>query len=132
MTSMTAGEGILVQDRVGRVRTPRARREALVEEYEKSGMSGVAFAEHVGMKYPTLASWVQKKRRQGQIEPKAPDLNNGVQWVEAVVEARPDAGERGSGLCIRFAGGAVMEIADPKGALLAAEVLRYLGKARVC
>jgi transposase len=65
---MRGGDQILIQDRVGRVRTPRERRDAMVEEYERRGMSVLAFAEHVGMKYPTLASWIQKKRRQAQRE----------------------------------------------------------------
>ena len=42
---------------------PRERREAILDAFERSGMSGAAFARHIGVKYPTLASWVQKRRR---------------------------------------------------------------------
>ena len=97
-------------------------------------MSGAAFAEHVGMKYTTLASWIQKKRGRAQAEPeKALRENQPVQWVEAVVagiSTSRRAEESGTGLMIRLGGGALMEIADSKGALLAAEVLRHLGEAR--
>jgi hypothetical protein len=31
---------ILKQDRLGRVRTPREKRERILEEFERSGMSG--------------------------------------------------------------------------------------------
>ena len=51
MTSTTndGGEGqILKQDELGRVRTPRAQREAILDQFEASGMSGIAFAAHVG------------------------------------------------------------------------------------
>lgn len=102
----------------------------MLEEYEKSGMSGTAFAEHVGMKYTTLASWVQKKRARAETEPKAQGQNQPVQWMEAVVAGMPEGEERGTGLRIRLTGGAMMEISDQKGALLAAVILRHLGETR--
>jgi hypothetical protein len=37
-------------DSQGRVRTPAGKREAILDEFERSGMSGPAFAEHVGVK----------------------------------------------------------------------------------
>jgi transposase-like protein len=56
-------EQILMQESLGRVRMPRERREAMLEEYERSGKSGVAFAEEHGIKYTTLASWIQKRKK---------------------------------------------------------------------
>jgi hypothetical protein len=56
MTDTTTAGEILVQDTLGRVRTPREKREQILDEYERSGMSGAAFAALVGVKYPTLAS----------------------------------------------------------------------------
>ena len=53
----------LKQDSRGRVRVSAERREALLDEFERSGLSGVKFAEMVGVKYPTLANWVQKRRK---------------------------------------------------------------------
>jgi hypothetical protein len=44
MTDTTTTAEILVQDTLGRVRTPRAKRERILDEYESSGMSGAAFA----------------------------------------------------------------------------------------
>ncbi len=35
---------ILKQDRKGRLRTPRAKQEEILDEYERSGMSGVDFS----------------------------------------------------------------------------------------
>jgi transposase-like protein len=118
---MRGGDQILIQDRVGRVRTPRERRDAMVEEYERRGMSVLAFAEHVGMKYPTLASWIQKKRRQAQREASTERgkhrerqaqreanlavKSHPVQWVGAM----PDIEEQGRGLQIRLVGGVVRE-----------------------
>ena len=54
---------ILKQDELGRVRMPPERREALLAEFERSGMSGAAFARWTGIKYTTLAHWRQMKKR---------------------------------------------------------------------
>ena len=54
---------ILKMDVLGRMKTPAARREQLLDEFERSGMSGVAFAEFIGVKYQTFATWAQLRRR---------------------------------------------------------------------
>jgi hypothetical protein len=36
----------------------------LLEEYDRSGMSGIRFAQHAGIKYTTLAYWLKRRRRQ--------------------------------------------------------------------
>ena len=56
-TAAEAGE-IMSQDAQGRVLVSRERRESLLEEYDRSGMSGVKFAQYVGIKYSTLAYWL--------------------------------------------------------------------------
>ena len=61
MTDTTTTGEILVQDTLGRVRTPREKREQILDEYERSGMSGAAFAALVGVKYSTLSSWIQHR-----------------------------------------------------------------------
>ncbi|MEO6788641.1 MAG: IS66 family insertion sequence element accessory protein TnpB [Chthoniobacteraceae bacterium] len=103
----------------GRVWTPRERREAVLDELERSGVPAVKFAEHIGVKYPTLASWVQKRRRErgaAQATGAAAELR----WVEAVSTAA------GGGLCVHLPGGARMEVADRVQAALAAELVRAL------
>ena len=55
---------ILSRDARGRVLISRERRESLLEEYDRSGMSGVKFAQYLGIKYSTLAHWLQSRRRQ--------------------------------------------------------------------
>ena len=56
MTSLTLEDQVLKTDTLGRVKTPVERREALLNEFEGSGMSGVKFAEYIGIKYQTFAS----------------------------------------------------------------------------
>ena len=55
-TSEEPGE-VFKRDKMGRVRVSKARREALLDEYERGGISAVQFASYVGIKYSTLANW---------------------------------------------------------------------------
>lgn len=53
------------RDRLGRKRTQKSRREELVQEYRRSGLTQEAFAKREGINYTTFCSWVQEtgKRR---------------------------------------------------------------------
>jgi hypothetical protein len=62
--STTSDSTVLKRDVLGRVTTTVAHREALLDEFERSGMKGVPFARLAGVNYQTFASWVQKRRRQ--------------------------------------------------------------------
>jgi hypothetical protein len=72
------------------VQLPRVRREEALDEYERSG---VQFAAHVGIKYSTLANWIQKREARRQQEKSLIKAESGPQstdgngtWVEAVIE----------------------------------------------
>jgi len=55
-TLIEAGEPVVLKtDETGRVRTPAARREHLLDEYEHSGLSGAKFAALAGIKYSPSA-----------------------------------------------------------------------------
>ena len=60
MTVMEPGSEILKVDEVGRVRMPPEKREAMLAEYDRSGMTGAQFAKFVGVRYSTLMYWLQK------------------------------------------------------------------------
>jgi transposase len=55
---MTETDRVLKVDAVGRVWTPRERREEVLAEFERSGMPASKFAQHIGVKYSTFANWV--------------------------------------------------------------------------
>jgi hypothetical protein len=55
---------ILKRDVLGRVTVTPARREELLDEFERSGLKRQPFSKLVGLNYQTFASWVQKRRRQ--------------------------------------------------------------------
>jgi hypothetical protein len=128
---------IFKRDRMGRVRVPKPRREMLLDEWERSGGSAAQFADYVGIKYSTLASWIQKRRKRAGLKksllkPGEMDSSksNG-RWIEAIVEKNPEPKESGSSLRIYFAAGAYCQISNPREAGLAAEVIGRLG-ARKC
>ncbi len=121
---------LLRQDCLGRFKTTRAQREKLVDEYERSGMRGPAFATFAGVKYSTLATWIQERRRQRSLAGAGAAPAPRPQWVEAVVGQAQSAGS--AGLIVRVGTVAWMEVADTRGATLAAEVLRQLGGTPGC
>ena len=124
---------ILSQDARGRVLVSRERRESWLEEYDRSGMSGVKFAQYVGIKYSTLAYWLQSRRRHRRREKlllKAGAGKSTGGWIEAVVEEGSPPRVPAGALRIYFAGGAYAQISSAGEAVLAAELLGRLGAKR--
>jgi hypothetical protein len=119
---------VLKQDKRGRVQTPLARREQLLDEFEKSGLSGPKFAAVAGIKYQTFATWMQKRKRRRVVDEaiKVSSATKNVNWLEAVVEqaqgAMVKAGD--SSLVLHLPGGTRVEIGDLKQVELAAALLR--------
>jgi hypothetical protein len=128
---------ILSQDARGRVLVSRERRESLLEEYDRSGMSGVKFAQYVGIKYSTLAYWLQSRRRHRGREKllikAGADTGAGKStggWIEAVVEEGSPPRVPAGALRIYFAGGAYCQLSSAGETALAAELLGRLGAKR--
>ena len=116
---------LLKTDTRRRVRTPRQRREALLDEFERSGTSASQFSKLSGVNYQTFAGWVQRRRRQRSV---AGVQTLGVpRLLEAVVEGRHLV--RGSQvLRVELPGGARMELSELSQAALAAALLRELAQ----
>jgi len=128
MTDTTTTGAILVQDTLGRVRTPREKREQILDEYERSGMSGAAFAALVGVKYSTLSSWIQQRRRKGAAASLATAAT--VRWVEAVpaheVTAPPTTGP----LRVQIGAAVWLDVTNAEQASWAGQMLRTMGVER--
>lgn len=138
----------LKRDVLGRVTLPAARREALLDEFECSGMMGRPFAKLLGVNYPTFASWIQKRRRArgdyatlakpaqlltDEIRPPQNDPPNAtLRLVEVVATpelpaaAALNAAPLAAALEVRLPGGASMMVTDSTQAALAAQILRHL------
>jgi len=112
------------------VKTPAARREQLLDEFERSGLSGKKFAELAGINYKTLATWAQKRRRRhgSYAAAKVPTTTDKVRWLEAVVEQAQGSVVKADGplLVLHLPGGVRMEIGDVKQVEVAAALLRKM------
>jgi hypothetical protein len=134
MTSMMGADQIVKMDRMGRVKTPRERREALLAEFDRSGMSGQQFAKWAGIKYGTFITWVQKRRKASvpptDDKPASGESKSEVRWVEAVMEntaAQPPTTKAPSGVMIvQGSGGVRLELSEERHVLWAAKLLRHL------
>ena len=115
-----SNEAIIRADRRGRLRYTKEQKEALLAAYRDSGLSGPQFAAMHGIKYPTLASWLQNRGR-------------------SEAASRPDAGGEAprlflaelngtgtSALEVRLPGGATLMIHSREQAALAVMLLREL------
>jgi len=131
MTSLIAGDAkILKSDEAGRVQTPPERREELLDEFERSGLSGAKFAALVGVKYPTFAAWMQKRRRGRRSDGDATRASERkLQWLEAVVEqAQGSSAGDGRGVVLELSGGMRLLVADEAQVPVAVAMVRALGK----
>ena len=120
---------VLRTDTVGRVQTPRERRETLLEEFARSGLSAAGFAKLVGIKYSTFAAWVTRRRKQrGGVSAPA-RAGEPVHWLEAVVrEAQTPVSRPVVPLTLRLPGGRALELSAPDQVDLAAALVRALEK----
>jgi hypothetical protein len=123
---------IVKVDRIGRIKTPRERREALLAEFDRSGMSGQQFAKWAGIKYGTFITWVQKRRRKSVVAATADksETKDEVRWVEAVMEkatvTKPGSTTAAGAMIVHGAGGLRLELSEERHVLWAAKLLRHL------
>ncbi len=110
----------VTMDSRGRVRVSKGQRQLLLAEFERSRVSAAQFAKRIGLKYSTLAGWLQRYRRT-----KLKGRVRAVRLLEAVVEPKP--GDP-SPLILELAGGAKVHIHDVQQAALAAALLRALAQ----
>jgi transposase-like protein len=132
-TTTNGGEVVLKTDVLGRVRTPAVRRQSLLEEFGRSGLSGAKFAALAGVKYSTFANWVQQRRRQrggcGQTQSPVHTTAAKMRWLETVIEEAQTPGDKNrSTLRLELPGGASVQIRDAAQLGLAAALLAALEK----
>ena len=118
-TSESSVLPIVKADRTGRTRyTPEYKAEVLAA-FEKSGMSGQAFAAHCGIKYPTFASWRAKARTRSDR-----DDQSRPSFVIAEVADSPTAGK--SPLRVELPGGALAHLDGEEALPLLVALLKAL------
>lgn len=110
---------IIKSDRTGRRRYTQEYKNEVLAAYESSGMSGPAFAEHCGLKYPTFASWVSKRRREKNRD-SAPANAQKFVLAEFAGASGPE------GIAIELPGGAIARLADSGQVKLLAALIKAL------
>lgn len=128
---------ILKQDALGRVTLPRAQREALLDEFERSGLPATRFARAAGINYQTFACWAQQRRHQrGEYDQRTPAASAALRLMEVVAQAVPDlAGVQAAtaplsapALELLLPGGARLLLHDFRQVELATHLLRSLNQ----
>ena len=120
---------LLKTDVLGRVKHTREQREKILDEFERSGVSGCKFAAMIGVKYQTFATWLQKRKRRQRAYPKAKrPAKTAAQpkWFEAVVRQRVP--ESSGGLLLHLPGGVRAELSSNGSVDLVAALIRALEK----
>jgi hypothetical protein len=131
MTSTTSQEPTVLRtgDR-GRARVPAERREELLREFDRSGISAMKFAPLAGVKYATLANWLQKRRKAQAAQAQAgvdggqiPAAVRPVRLFEAFAEPERKFALSGACLTVEFPGGARVAVESPAQLPMVAELL---------
>jgi hypothetical protein len=128
----TAGHSpatLIKTDALGRMQRTGEQRERILDEFERSGLSGLKFASFCGVKYQTFATWVQRRKRQRDASPKRrPQRKRAspVRWLEASVPATVASAD--TGLLLQLPGGVRAHVCHEQHIALAAALVRALEK----
>ena len=110
---------IVKADRLGRTHYSSEYKAQVLEAFQKSSLSGQAFARQCGIKYPTFASWVTKRKRET-----APARSGDPAPAFLVAELPGASGS--SVLEVSLPGGSLARIASSSQIPLLAELLKAL------
>ena len=122
MTFMPSGMQLLKSDSVGRVQAPAEKRAEILREFDRSGASGVEFAKHIGVKYPTFAGWLRRRRLKPDASPKrGRPRAKPVEFIEALIP-----GSKREPLTVELPRSVRVQITSPAQVPLVIELLRSL------
>ena len=105
----------------GRLRFTQAQRQDLLDAFDRSGLSAMAFARGHGVCYQTFIAWQHKRREQATIPP----THSGPVFAEVLVTDRQPACPS-AGLRVILPCGSIIEIASRVALPLAIELLSTL------
>src|SRR5215217_3781976 len=132
MTSTNGVEEVLKQDVRGRVRVSRERRDAVLDEFARSGMNATRFALLAGVNYQTFAGWVRRRRLSraegdGSLMPSTSASEGTVRLFEAVLGDGHSSLQTGA-LMVELPGGSRVLIESPAQLAMAAELVRLVAQ----
>ena len=108
---------IIKSDRIGRPHYSKEFKAEVLAGYDASGMGAPAFAERCGVKYPTFAGWLAKRRREKSVPPATAQSF----LIAEVAENTP-----GDSVRITLPGGAAAEFTAQSQVPLVAALIRAL------
>jgi len=121
--SETTKISLIKADRKGRTQYSAEYRREVLAAFAKSGQTAMGFAEHLGVKYSTFASWVSKaKRLGGGKSPKK--VAEEPKFLLA--EVRDEAEATSVGVSVSLPGGVVARAGSREEVLLLAELIKAL------
>ncbi len=117
---------LIKTDVLGRLHRTPAQRQRILDEYERSGLSGPKFAALCGVKYQTFAGWLARRKSEHPVRPKRQPqrkVANQIRLLEACVKPAADSN---CGLLLQLPGGARVQISHADHIALAAALVRAL------
>ena len=107
----------------GRLRFTPAQRQELLDAFDRSGLSAMAFAHGHGVCYQTFIAWQRKRRSKATL----PVTHSGPAFAEVLVADRQPACPSGA-LRVILPCGSIIEIASRAALPLAVELLSTLSR----
>jgi hypothetical protein len=105
----------------GRLCFTPAQRGAMLDAFERCGVSAMSFARQHGLKYQTFISWLRKRREERERQ-----VDDGGGFAEVVLGPPSDPGPGAPGLRVELPGGAILYVTSRAALPLAAELLNSL------
>jgi hypothetical protein len=124
----TTPPSLIRTDVLGRMHRTAEQRERILDEYERSGLSGPKFAALCGVKYQTFAYWLARRKSQRQARSKHRPARKAlpqVRWLEASVQPTAVGVH---GLLLQLPGGVRAQLSHPHHIALAAALVLALEK----
>lgn len=118
-SSEPSTDTIIRTGRDGRLRYTVGQRQQLLEAFDRSGLSAMAFSKQHGVSYQTFIAWLRKQRHAGESLP--PDV---AAFAEVMI--KEPASPAPAGLRIVLPCGTAFEVASRAALPLAAELLQTL------
>lgn len=104
----------------GRLRYSPDQRQALLDAFDRSGMSAMSFSREHGVHYQTFIAWIRKRRQNS-----SPSEIEGPGFAEVLLNGREPA-PPAVGLRIILPCGAMLEVGSRAALPLAVELLNTL------
>lgn len=109
-------------DRKGRTQYSAQYRQEALAAFARSGQSAMGFAEHLGVKYSTFASWVAKAKGPGEKRPRK--ATEEPKFLLA--EVREEGRRATVGVSVNLPGGMVARAGNHEEVLLLAQLIKAL------